>query len=299
MGDKSDSADVAGRKQSATMAVLAASGQPLILMRETDTTIALANQPAADAFGCSQDELAGANLKQLFADEESFVAFAAKLYGDGGVDSRDTSLNSLKEGREPFRARLTARLGVHDDEQVAAIAIELPDNKSPLSAIAREQLDRDMPTGLFSRAYFLRIARHELERALRYERTLTLALVELDGFAKQLKKLGQDASQAHLREVASVCQGCVRDLDIVSRYRDDAFVVLLPETGLKGAKQVFERMRAAVEDAKFGKSPSELTASIGFSELLPTDDAIADLLERADKALYRAVEAGRNAVKVA
>ncbi|MBT8491837.1 MAG: GGDEF domain-containing protein [Deltaproteobacteria bacterium] len=287
------------RKQSAARALLDVSGQPMLLMRESDTTVVAANRLAGELFDSSADELQGVDVKSLFADEESFVAFASKLYAEGAVEQRPVSLTTVAGDREPSKVQISARLGRLAEESVAAIVIEVPDNHSPIDAIAREQLDRDRTTGLYSRAYFLRIARHELERALRYERTLTLALLEIDGFKKVLKDRGKDTADELLAEVAERCRGCVRDLDLIARFRDDGFVALLPETGLKGAKQVFERMRGVIAGEPFGNGKVELSLSIGYSELLPTDDATADLLQRADKALYRAVESGRNAVKVA
>ena len=142
----------------------------------------------------------------------------------------------------------------------------------------------------------------ELERVRRYNAPLTVLMIDVDHFKLVNDTHGHIAGDLVLEELGLVLQRAVRSVDTVARYGGEEFVVVLPETGEQGAMAFAERLRAKVEWNSFaiGKGQSiKLTISIGLTTFAGARAETAEeLLDSADKALYRAKQGGRNKVSV-
>jgi diguanylate cyclase (GGDEF)-like protein len=128
-------------------------------------------------------------------------------------------------------------------------------------------------------------------------------MIDIDHFKRLNDTHGHPAGDIVLRDFAAILTGDLRQIDLAARYGGEEFILLLPETSQDGATLVAQRLRHAVDDAKFciasgevGTVPEHLTISVGIA-IFP-DDAIrkSDLLEAADSALYEAKARGRNSV---
>ena len=137
------------------------------------------------------------------------------------------------------------------------------------------------------------------ERARRYERPYSIALVDVDNFKKYNDNYGHLFGDDALVEVAAALKRAVRNADSVYRYGGEEFLVLLPEVGVEGAAIAGEHMRIAVEKLQIEHeftASGTLTASFGVAEEdLRSPDCKA-VIERADAALYKAKQNGRNQV---
>jgi len=139
----------------------------------------------------------------------------------------------------------------------------------------------------------------EMERALRYDATMALLMIDLDHFKRVNDTYGHLVGDDVLRDVAQLLTETIRGHDIVARYGGEEFLVLLPETDDAGAESFAERIRAAVEGHDFNSAAEgsvlRLTASIGVA-VFPAAriESVEDLFARADAALYRAKADGRN-----
>jgi two-component system cell cycle response regulator len=140
----------------------------------------------------------------------------------------------------------------------------------------------------------------ELERVRRYNSPLTMLMIDLDHFKLVNDTYGHLVGDEVLRGIATILQRSVRSVDMVARYGGEEFVVVLPETTEQGAVAFAERMRERVEEHKFEAArahPARVTVSIGVSSFpAPHVESAEDLFARADAALYRAKEEGRNRV---
>jgi diguanylate cyclase (GGDEF)-like protein len=157
----------------------------------------------------------------------------------------------------------------------------------------------DELTGLFNRRYLVRALEAEFIRAIRYKRNFSVLLFDIDDFKQVNDRYGHNCGDAVLIKLASVMRGCLRGSDMVARYGGDEIAILLPETDETKATEIAEKLRRLIEGTCFkwmGKT-IPVTSTIGIATA--PDGRIADwrdLLDNADKALYRGKGIGKNAV---
>jgi diguanylate cyclase (GGDEF)-like protein len=164
----------------------------------------------------------------------------------------------------------------------------------------REMAITDGLTGLFNHRHFKDFMKTELTRAERYGRPLCLLMMDVDRFKDYNDTHGHPAGDEVLKALAGIITARLRDVDCSARYGGEEFAVLLPETDRESGKLVAEDIRAQVEKYPFPGRESQpsgtLTVSIGVAEF-PADSADPEaLLKKADEALYRAKDEGRNKV---
>lgn len=158
----------------------------------------------------------------------------------------------------------------------------------------------DYLTGLRTRGYFEQQLDLEFKRAERRRQKFALLMIDIDHFKQLNDSLGHHAGDQVLRDVASILVKDMREVDTVARYGGEEFVIVLPETTQLGAMYVAERLRHAVEQAKFltgsPRSVRRLTISIGVSVYESDARFKRELIEASDAALYAAKHEGRNRV---
>lgn len=157
----------------------------------------------------------------------------------------------------------------------------------------------DVLTGLANRRRFMEALEAEIDRAERYDRALSLVLVDLDHFKEVNDTHGHAGGDEVLRAVAGVLAAVCRDVDLAARIGGEEFAILLPETDARGAERVAERTLGRIADGHH-RAPSgagfHITASAGVSSLGREVTSGEGLLQAADDALYRAKSEGRNRV---
>lgn len=164
---------------------------------------------------------------------------------------------------------------------------------------ARHLATRDELTDLLNRRAFNTIAERDLARSLRQRYPLCLAFIDLDHFKRLNDDYGHSFGDTVLRLFAESWGDQLRTTDVLARYGGEEFVLLLPDTELAEARSILERGRSAIAAASIrcGDTPVTLTFSAGLAEALPGDD-VDSLMSRADQALYRAKDSGRDRVAV-
>jgi len=159
----------------------------------------------------------------------------------------------------------------------------------------------DPLTGLYNHRYFQETLHQEFLRSRRYEKPLSLMIIDIDHFKKFNDTWGHLTGDKVLIHVGQVFERSVRSkIDTVARYGGEEFAILLPETPLAGAGLFADRVRSAVEGNPVQATGKSLpvTISIGVACTLVTEcEKTSDLIAAADAALYAAKDAGRNQVK--
>jgi diguanylate cyclase (GGDEF)-like protein len=159
---------------------------------------------------------------------------------------------------------------------------------------ARQLADLDALTGLHNRRYFHETLQREVARARRYSRRLALIVFDLDDFKAVNDRIGHLAGDAVLAEAADRVRSVVRTADIACRVGGDEFAVILPESTLEDADQLYRRLLEAVYSRPIGGA-GRLQISAGIAEVRDDEDATR-FFQRGDDALYQAKEAGKGQV---
>jgi len=160
---------------------------------------------------------------------------------------------------------------------------------------ARRLADLDALTGLHNRRFFHETLAREVDRAQRYQRRLSLVLVDVDGFKEINDRIGHLAGDAVLAEIGSRIRQVVRSADIPCRVGGDELAVIVPEIEVGQARQLVGRIQAAVSSQPIARA-GRVRVSAGVADLQPNDSPTT-LFERADESLYEAKHNGKSASK--
>jgi len=156
----------------------------------------------------------------------------------------------------------------------------------------------DSLTGIFNRRHLLELASHEFERARRFSRPLTLAIWDIDHFKMVNDTFGHLVGDQVLRMVAERCHKNLREADLLGRYGGEEFVAILTEANSTLGREICERLRAAVESPPYTVEDHavKVSISVGLADIIDCPN-LEVLLGRADQALLRAKQKGRNRVE--
>lgn len=218
-----------------------------------------------------------------------------------GNDDRDLKIKGLEQGAcdfitKPFDPEeLVARMRVH-------LKIKhLQDDLKRSNELLLELSNTDHLTGLFNRRFLMESLDKEVQRSRRKDGQVALLLLDIDHFKRVNDTHGHLQGDVVLQKVAIHIQKELRSYDVAARYGGEEFVAVLPDTNLKEAYNVADRIRLSVQGMRFAGSLSDarVTVSLGIAIYpSPGIENIDGLLRSADEALYKAKEGGRNRVVI-
>jgi diguanylate cyclase (GGDEF)-like protein len=207
-----------------------------------------------------------------------------------GYGSTDVAIEAMKRGAADFIMK-----PVEPDLLDIRIRKVMDERRAQRLAIT------DGLTGLYNRRYFEERLDEEIHRSRRYDRPMSIIMIDIDFFKQFNDTCGHLKGDDVLRQLSHILQDHTRETDITARYGGEEFVMILPETSLESSRMLGERIRQAVDKAVFEgeeRIPAKkITVSIGVS-CLTDDEGGYDALDRADQALYKSKQAGKNLVTV-
>ena len=219
-----------------------------------------------------------------------------------GRDDMNDKIRGLEEGAQdyvlkPFNPlELVARVKAH--LRIKLLQDELKQVNEKLETLS----NTDPLTGLFNRRYFFNILEREFERTKRYNRALSLLMVDIDFFKSVNDKCGHLVGDKILTVVARVLKTDLRKIDSCARYGGEEFVILLPETDITGAESVGNRYLTEIREQDLSDICREIkTTTVSVGIVCLPDDAIITtdvFLKAADDAMYAAKKSGRNKLVV-
>lgn len=166
-------------------------------------------------------------------------------------------------------------------------------------ANVEHQAVTDGLTGLYNYRYFYNRLQQEYKRAARYNRPLSLLMLDIDYFKSYNDTYGHTMGDVILKKISTIIKNNVRDVDTVVRYGGEEFAVILPETYFQEAYTIAERIRSAVEKCMVkiedNSKQTGLTVSIGVADSCSAESYL-ELIKCADSALYEAKNTTRNCV---
>jgi diguanylate cyclase (GGDEF)-like protein len=252
------------------------------VMREHEAIISPGSRP---------DEREGPHARARREATGSGAVMVAPLMYAGKAFGVLTAINRMGE----------AEFGRHDLILLEAMAVQAAmaiENARLFDEVQRLAVTDDL-TRLHNRRGFFEIARRELERAERTGRPLSALMLDIDGFKRVNDTYGHAVGDQVLRHLAERCRRAVRDIDIVGRYGGEEFAIVLPETDLKTALEIAERVRTTIGDQPFDTDvgPLPIRISVGLALLGEgPGQSVEQLLDQADTAMYLAKKSGGDAV---
>jgi diguanylate cyclase (GGDEF)-like protein len=188
-----------------------------------------------------------------------------------------------------------------DDTHFTEVDIEMLKAVTDQAAVAinkaqlQEMAITDYLTGLYIRRYFMSRLQDELIRSERYNKTFSIAMVDIDKFKNINDTYGHSAGDRVLKAAGEFFKENLRQTDVVARYGGEEFVICFPETNKKVAHILAERLRKRFSRIRLDKWP-RLTISLGITTYPEDGRDIETLIKNADSAMYAAKQNGRNKV---
>lgn len=183
------------------------------------------------------------------------------------------------------------------EQEVQERTAELQAKNRELERLNKElerHATRDALTGAHNRMKFDDMLESEIRRCKRYNRTLSLAMLDIDYFKHINDRYGHAAGDSALRELVALVSEQIRECDVFARWGGEEFMIMFPETNLEATLVASEKLRSNIENYTFEKV-GKMTCSFGVTQLLH-DDCFESLNKRVDDSLYEAKRDGRNKV---
>jgi diguanylate cyclase (GGDEF)-like protein/PAS domain S-box-containing protein len=269
----------------------------MLLIEPESGRILDANQAAGRFYGYPVERLCAMSIHDINASPPDKVS----LKGDGSLpEYRDDFVFShqLASGELRVVEFHASPILLRGQSILFAIIHDITQRRA-LEQEMRRLATTDSLTGLVNRRVFLAQVARELERFQRYARPVALLMLDLDSFKRINDARGHAAGDSVLQHFADIARQSLRKIDVLGRLGGEEFAALLPGTDAAGAVQLAERLRQAVAEqpAEIEGGSLAYTVSVGVTWFASGDSNADSILARADRALYRAKDNGRNRVE--
>jgi diguanylate cyclase (GGDEF)-like protein/PAS domain S-box-containing protein len=270
-------------------------------------TIVIFNKAAEAITGYTQDETIGKmSIAELYQSSRMARRIKKDMYGNNwGGPGRiyDYEVESVKKNGEKIPIRFSATLLWDKGEEVGSVGFfhDLTPHKQ-LDEKLHQLSITDGLTGLYNHRHFFTVLVDEMKRAERYKRPLSLICFDLDGFKQCNDNHGHLEGDRVLRLVGDILRSAIRQTDRGFRYGGDEFMVLLPETDIRKASVVAQKIgnefnsKCYLADRK--SNLAVCTLSIGIAQASSGED-MESFIKRADLAMYEAKKKGGNSIRKA
>lgn len=278
-----------------------------IIMIEADDTIQFWNRAAEAMFGYSSDEAVGRKLHDLIvpdAEERRLAATGLQHFagtGKGAVLNSVTEFTAMRRDGSLFPVERSVGAFSSGKRWLAVGSLRDITERREAQAKLEKLATIDSLTGLYNRRHFTDLATRQIVQAVRYGQPLSLIMFDVDHFKAVNDSFGHATGDMVLEKLARITRDVLRQADISGRLGGEEFAACLPETGIDGAENLAERLRMSIA-MEIMDSPGgtlSVTISLGVTEMVTGGENLDAILKRADNALYRAKDTGRNRVVIA
>lgn len=266
----------------------------IIIAVDHDRRIIEFNKRAQEVFGYDKSEVLGRHIEVIYGDDEQSRQIHQAMLVNKSFAGE--IINRKKNG-ELFPSFLSASVLVGADGRACGfmgISRDISERKKLEEALFLAATT-DRLTGIYNRHKFEDLMAPEMERARRYQSSLALVIFDLDHFKRINDSFGHHAGDLVLREVAELVAAHIRKADHFCRWGGEEFTILVPETNQYRALEMIDKIRRLIAEHRFAHD-IVLTISAGVTDYR-SGETLDAFLQRADAALYRAKELGRNRVE--
>lgn len=269
------------------------------IIRLADGVILDVNNRFLDLTGQSRGDVIGKTSFQIgLWSDDAVRARVFDLMKRGGEKIENTELEYRTKDGKVRNGIFSSRRLLHRGEVHVIGVIHDVTERRQLEEVLQHQAETDDLTGLPNRRHFMALAAAEIKRASRLGHQLSLAMIDIDLFKNINDTWGHAAGDKALVAFVEVCRAHVREIDVFARVGGDEFVVMFPETGMTIALEIMTRVCQLQYARAFVVRgvASHISISVGISTLAGERDTLDELLSRADRAMYRSKDRGRNRV---
>lgn len=272
---------------------------PIFISRRRDGHLLFVNRKTCLLLQQSAGPLLRMNSPDFFVEEEDRKKIHMMVDAVHEVREIEVRMRTA-QGRE-FMAELAAINVDYSGEPAMLVSVNDISERKKLEAELFHQANTDSLTGLSNRRFFMIQAEQEIRRARRFNRALSIIMMDLDHFKHINDTYGHAAGDSALETIVRASLESLRESDVMGRLGGEEFAILLPETESHAAIKVAGRLLSHIAEMPIptAKGVIHCTTSLGLAQLTAKDNSIDDLLCRADEALFRSKEQGRNRVEIA
>lgn len=274
-----------------------------IITIDQQQNITLFNRAAEDLFGYDSSELIGQPLLQLIPEAyrpqhpENIHRFARSPVHSRQMNERGRIYGRHRDGTLLPLEIAISKINVGGLMEFTAVVRDITD-RVRLMDLLQKQAVTDELTGLPNRREFLEV----MENVLRSNKILSVLMLDIDFFKRVNDTHGHDAGDEVLRVLAKVSSAAMGTMDVFARWGGEEFVAALPDADLERARTMAEKLRVSFEKQEFAHAwhnglAIPFTVSIGVATRAPGEHDVETILKRADEALYKAKQGGRNRVE--
>ncbi|MEW5772970.1 MAG: sensor domain-containing diguanylate cyclase [Thermodesulfobacteriota bacterium] len=266
----------------------------IVVIDPSDHRIVYANPMALKVIGAEWERVAGNVCHKFICPNEVGRCPITDL--GQKVDNAERKLLNIRGEPVPILKTVSV-VTLQGRDHLLESFLDISQLKA-LECKLREMATVDALTGAASRGHFMELFQKEVNRSLRYDVPLSLAMLDIDHFKKVNDTYGHQGGDAVLKNLCLRCRGLLRDNDVMGRIGGEEFAILLVENDLEGAVRAAERIRQDVMGSVCDHEGTSIacTVSLGVAQFGGAEDSLDKLVKRADAALYRAKSQGRNRV---
>ena len=269
---------------------------PIIITHLEKGTLLYINPKASEKYEIKRQHAIGKSALGFYVNTDDRKVVMDVLHRQGFIQNHD--VEHVSAGGKKFWVALSASVIIFEGEPASFFSIVDVTERRKMAKRLEEIALIDVLTGIANRRSFMQRIDTEFSRAQRYKTPLSLLMIDIDDFKKINDGLGHLAGDQVLRHISAVFREYFRDADFPGRIGGDEFGVILPNTTLADARQLAERIRAIISEeyVEYDQNQFKFTMSFGVAEMHESVKDVDELIRKADEALYRAKNSGKDQV---
>jgi diguanylate cyclase (GGDEF)-like protein/PAS domain S-box-containing protein len=269
---------------------------PVFITGLHDNKLKFINNNARETFGLQGVDITTFDKQALYVDPQDHIKAIKLVRKEGKLDNFETKMRSQK-GSEYYFIR-SSKIISYMQEECELVTFKDISPRKKMEEELKRLATTDALTGLNNRHQLYKLSDAEIKRSKRTNSPLSAMLIDADFFKKINDTYGHKAGDKVLISLANCFLSLAREIDICGRLGGEEFVIVLPETSTKAAINMARRLQAAVRDLviKDEGNTINITVSIGITAMFPGEEDLDTIIHRADMALYKAKETGRDKI---
>jgi diguanylate cyclase (GGDEF)-like protein/PAS domain S-box-containing protein len=271
-----------------------------IILADSEGNIIFCNPSSQRIFGYEEEEILGKPLTILmpeqFKEAHKNGLERTNKTGKSQYIGSIIEMQGLRKNRDIFPIELSVSMWKADKQTFFSGIIRDITKRKTLEIELEKLASTDILTQTYNRKKFQEVIRKELERAKRYNHSLSMIMFDIDHFKQVNDTHGHITGDRVLQTLTDIVRKNLREIDYLARWGGEEFIVITPETNVQRAEVLAERIRKATEEYSFD-TVGTITISLGVAEMKESDTEDS-FIKRVDDAMYLAKQKGRNRVEV-